>query len=82
MLHRICTLTDALGRLARQCLRFQNFEFDVAHRAGFEHRAAEALLQLPTDGEDTTDFIDELPVLTILAVDKAKDVDGNYENTA
>lgn len=46
------------------------------HRAGLEHRAAEAFLRLPNDGEDNGDLNDALPGLTNVPSNKAKETDG------
>lgn len=46
-------------------LRLSNFDFDVLHRAGVKHRAADNLSWLPTDDTDNTLLEDELSILVI-----------------
>ena len=61
----ILNMADATGKLARWRLRLAEYEFDVVHRAGVKHQAADALSRLPTDGEDKAPLDDEIPVLVI-----------------
>lgn len=48
----ILNMADATGKLARFCQRLQELEFDVVHREGIKHQAADALSRLGTKGED------------------------------
>ena len=62
----LMNLSDASGRLQRWRLRLQPFEYDIVHRPGVKHQAADALSRLPTTGTDQTDLDDEIP--TVAAV--------------
>lgn len=42
------------------------------HRASIKDQAAQALLGLPTNGENKTDLNDAFPVLTVVRADKAE----------
>lgn len=52
---------DATGMLARWCLRLNELEYDVMHRAGMKHQAAEVLLPLGTTEYDTSKVNDDPP---------------------
>lgn len=41
------------------------FDFEVTHRAGFKHYAADVLSQPPTNGADDNDIEDDIQVLDI-----------------
>lgn len=45
-------------------------ELDLAHRAGIEHQAEEALVRLPTTVEDCNPIVDVLPVLLVSCLPK------------
>lgn len=49
----ILNLSDSTGRFARWRLCLSEFEFDVVHKAGVKHQAADALSRLPATGADT-----------------------------
>lgn len=53
---------DASGRLARCDLPVADFDFDVAQRAGVKRRAADALPELPTKGDESIDLDDDVLV--------------------
>lgn len=59
-------LADLSRKLRHWPLRFSQFELDLVYRAVTKHQAADALSQLPTDGQDTTELDDELLVLTVM----------------
>jgi len=61
----ILNLSDASGKLQRWRLRLLEFEFDVVHRPGIKHQAADALSRLNTQGEDEEPLEDEVPTLLI-----------------
>ena len=63
----IMNLSDASGRLQRWRLRLADFEYDVVHRAGIKHQAADALSRMPTDGSDQTPLDDAIPTLAVEA---------------
>lgn len=56
---------DSFGRFAQWCMRLCTFDFDVEHRAGFKHQAADALLRLITTGQDESSLEDDLPLYAI-----------------
>ena len=60
----LLNLADSSGRLARWRLRLTEFEFDIVHRAGIKHQAADALSRLETTSTDETELRDEIPTLT------------------
>ena len=60
----VLNLADAKGRLARWRLRLSEFDFDVEHRAGIKHQAADALSRMTTTGLDTTPLGDDIPCFT------------------
>lgn len=55
-------LADARGRLARRRRRLSDFEFDVVHRVGIKHQAADVLPRMPTDSADTTPTEEDIPI--------------------
>ena len=61
----IMNLADASGRLQRWRLRLADFEYDIVHRAGVKHQAADALSRLPTNGTDQHPLDDGIPTLAI-----------------
>lgn len=61
----ILNKTDSTGRLARWRLQLSKFAFDVNHRAGVRHQAADALFCLQATGEVDTPLEDDLPLLGI-----------------
>ncbi len=61
----ILGLTEAKGKLARWQLRLQELEFDIVHRPGVQHKAADAMSRLPTDGGDNEPIDDEIPILSV-----------------
>lgn len=48
---RALDLTNATGGLTQWSLRLPDFDFDVVHRAGLKHLAADALSRLTTTGK-------------------------------
>jgi len=50
-------------RLNRWRIRLAEYDFEVQHRPGKDHKVADALSRLPTTGLDTTVIPEELPVL-------------------
>lgn len=48
----VLSLADSNGRLQRWCLRLLDFDFEVVHRAGIKHQAADALSRMRTKGAD------------------------------
>ncbi len=58
-------MSEAKGKLARWRLRLQEMDFEVVHRPGIVHRAADALSRLLTEGEDESPLDDEVPVLVV-----------------
>lgn len=75
-------IMDVSGELAHCWLSLSEFEFDVMHRAGIKHQAADPLSPLPNDGEDTTHLNNALLVLTIVLAGKAKETEGIDEDTS
>ena len=63
----VLNLADAKGRLARWRLRLSEFDFDVEHRAGVKHQAADALSRMETTGLDTRPLGDEIPCFTTVS---------------
>lgn len=55
--------------LARWWLRLSEFDFDIIHRAGMKNQAACALSRLEAEGKNCTDITDDVPVVTIDAID-------------
>lgn len=56
---------DATEKLERWRLRLSDFEFDIVHRAGINHQAADALQHFMIRAEDQTPLNDEVVVPTI-----------------
>lgn len=54
-LRQILNWSDVSGRFPRWRLRLADFDFDVTHRAGGMHQAADALSRLRTDGKKIAD---------------------------
>lgn len=50
-------------RLTGWRLRLAEFTYQIKHKPGGNHRVADALSRLPTDGLDTTPLDDQSPVL-------------------
>lgn len=61
----ILNLADASGRLMRWRLRLSDFDYEVKHRAGVKHQAADTLSRLRTDGADTSLLDDAIPTLLV-----------------
>jgi len=61
----ILNLSDASGRLMRWRLRLADFDYEVKHRAGIKHQAADTLSRIRTNGEDTSDLDDAIPTLLV-----------------
>lgn len=59
----ILNFANVAGKLARWLLRLSEMYFDVIHCAGIKLQAADALLRLPTTGEDCKPIEDRLPVM-------------------
>lgn len=74
----LMNLSDASGRLQRWRLRLQPFEYDIVHRPGVKHQAADAMSRLNTTGTDQTDLDDEIP--TVAAVLKGPMVHQDEPN--
>lgn len=55
------------GMLGHRRLQFSDFEFDVLHRAGMKHEAANALSRLVTMETDQMSIEDKMTVLCITA---------------
>ena len=53
------------GRLQRWRLRLQQFHFEIKHRPGAQHKAADAISRPATEGLDQTEIEDDLPVLMV-----------------
>lgn len=68
-LERNLILSDSSSRLARMQLLLSEFSFDVIHRAGIKHRAADALSRLVTKQSDTTPFEDDFQLYAIKTLD-------------
>lgn len=47
-------MASATGELALSRLRLPEMTFDVVHRAGFRHQAADTLFRMETTGDDQT----------------------------
>lgn len=58
-------LSNASGALARWCVRLSELNCDIAHRACVQHKAANALSRLSTDGEGKTSVEDYLSVCSV-----------------
>lgn len=70
----------ASGKLARLPLRLSEFEIGVEHRAGINHKVADALSWFPAGGEDKIRLRSALLVLMIVPVYDAKEVEGVCKN--
>ena len=57
----LLNIADVSGRLARWRLRLSEFDFEVVHRPGVKHQAADALSRMQTNGEDASRMDDEIP---------------------
>lgn len=51
------------------------FDYDIVHRAGVNHQAADALSRLPSDRTDKTLLEDDLPLLIVNTINKKMDED-------
>lgn len=58
-------MPDATEKLAQWRLSISEFEFNIAHRAGIKHRAADVLSRFKTGGEEKRLLNYAVPVLTI-----------------
>ena len=65
----IMTSTENTGQLARWRLRLQELDFEVIHRPGRLHIAADVLSRLPTTEPDTTPIDFDVPVFSIIDQD-------------
>lgn len=70
----ILNLANAFGNLTCWPLLPPEFEFDVVHRAFINHQGADTLFQLSTNWNDITKLNDALPVRSVVAAIKYKDV--------
>lgn len=66
---RILDLTDSTKQQARWRLRIFKFEFDVVHRAGNKHGAADVLSRLNKTGQDEGPPEDNFPLYAISSHD-------------
>lgn len=57
----ILNMADATGKLARWRLRLLEYDYEIQHRPGVKHQAADALSRVRTDGGDETELDDEVP---------------------
>lgn len=58
-------MADASGKLSRCLLRLQEQFFYMFHQEGIKLKASDVLLLLETNGGDSRDLDDEIPVLII-----------------
>ena len=84
----LLNLTDASGKLQRWRLRLAEFSFEVVHRPGRVHQAADALSRLPTTDVDTEPIDDDLPTVpphyddvptVLLCADTSDEYDQTFE---
>lgn len=52
-------------RLTGWRIRLSEFTYQIKHKPGKDHKMADALSRLPTDGLDTTPLDDQIPVLAV-----------------
>ena len=57
--------SDSTVRLQRLRLRLQPFDYEINHRPGAKHKAADAISRLATEGLDQTEINDDLTVLMV-----------------
>ena len=53
------------GRLLRWKLRIQEYDYDIAHRPETQHKAADALLRIRTNGTDQGPLDDGIPKVNL-----------------
>lgn len=59
----ILNLEEATGKLARRRLRLMKYDFEIIHRAGVNHQAADTLSTLDTERKDASDVANDIPVM-------------------
>lgn len=71
---------DVSGRLDRWIIRLRDYEFNVVHRLGVKHQAANALSRISTDEEDKTPLEDSIPCLALWDAEEDQHLEGEYVN--
>lgn len=66
----IFNLSIATKRLAKWQLLLSELDFEIVHRAGVSHQAADGLSQLPTDGTKNSPLEDRLLLMLIYSDEK------------
>lgn len=66
----VLNLTEITDKLERWHLRISEFDFDVIHRAGIKHQAADTRSRLRTNWEDNTPLEGDLLRSAIKAIQK------------
>ena len=61
----LLNLTTPSGRLLRWKLRIQEYYYDITHQPGAQHKAADALSRILTDGTDRRPLDDEVPTVNV-----------------
>ena len=61
----LLNLTTPSGRLLRWKLRIQEYDYDITHRPGAQHKAADALSRIRTDGTDQRPLDDGIPTINV-----------------
>lgn len=61
----ILNMTEAKGKLRRWILRLASFDYDVVHRYGVKHQAADDLARLEATKSDTKPIDNYIPLLFI-----------------
>lgn len=61
----IIIMTYAKVKLAIWRLRLSVFDYDIVHRAGINHQAADSLSRFDTTGEDTQEVDDDVPLMVL-----------------
>lgn len=61
----ILNLAETTDKRAHWRLRLLEYEFDVIHRAGVKHQAADSPCRLPTAGGDTSELEEKIPVMAV-----------------
>ena len=62
----LLTYKESTSRLAWGRLRLLKYEFDIQYRKEIKHQADDALTRLETDGHDTVEIDDDVPVISPL----------------
>ena len=70
------------ARLTRWRLLLSEFDYELQYKPGKDHKVADALSRLPTDGLDTTPIAEEIPTLAVTRRRQQSEEEENSSDTS